>query len=216
LSGGRLALELKRHGLPVVMVNPRQVRDCTRARGCLAKADRIDAMILASFGRCIRPEVRPLKDEETRAMEALLNRRRQLVNTKAQEMLRHGTAASEWVQKDVQDSIAWLEKRIARIDAELEQKLRASEVWREKEKRLREVPGVGPVTAKTLLLRCMELGRIDRAQDRGAGGSGAARPRQRQASWQALHPGRMCGRCCTWRRSRPSIATRSSRPLPNV
>ncbi|MDR3352135.1 MAG: hypothetical protein LBO00_03820 [Zoogloeaceae bacterium] len=72
-----------------LLLEQQQVRDCTRARGCLAKADRVDA-ILTLFARCIRPEARPLKDEETRAMEALLNRRRQLVNTKAQEMLRRG------------------------------------------------------------------------------------------------------------------------------
>ena len=160
----RVATELSRRGFAVAVVNPRQVRDFARAKGCLAKTDRVDAIILASFARCIRPEARPLKEEETRALDELLSRRRQLVENCVQEKLRLGTAVSKKVQKSLQQHIAWLEKRIAGIDDDLEQQLRASDVWRVKDNLLRGIPGVGRVTTLTLLAKCPELGTLNRRE----------------------------------------------------
>ena len=160
----RVATELSRRGFAVAVVNPRHVRDFARAKGCLAKTDRVDAIILASFARCIRPEARPLKKEETRALDELLSRRRQLVENCVQEKLRLGTAVSKEVRKSLQQHIAWLEKRIASIDDDLERQLRASDVWRVKDKLLSGIPGVGRVTTLTLLAKCPELGTLNRRE----------------------------------------------------
>jgi transposase len=160
----RVATELARRDFPVAVVNPRQARDFARAKGCLAKTDRVDAIVLADFARCIRPEVRPLKDEETRALDELLDRRRQLVDNCVQEKLRLPMAISKPVKKNLEAHIAWLEKRIAEIDADLNQRLRASDVWRVKDDLLRGIPGVGAVTAQTLLAKCPELGTLNRRE----------------------------------------------------
>jgi transposase len=160
----RIATELAHSRLPVAVVNPRQARDFARAKGCLAKTDRVDAIILASFARCIRPEIRPMKDEESRELDELLNRRRQLVNNRTQEKLRINTVVSKQIRKDVQQHIDWLEKRIAKIDEELDRRLRASEVWRVKDDLLRAIPGVGAVTTLTLLAKCPELGTLNRRE----------------------------------------------------
>jgi transposase len=158
----RIATELARHGLAVV--NPRQARDFARAKGCLAKTGRVDAIILAAFARCIRPEARPGKDEETRILDELLNRRRQLVEMRVRECLRLKTTISKKVQKDVSAHIAWLEKRIAQVDDGLNAHLRASEVWRVKDDLLREIPGIGQVTTLTLPAKCPELGTLNRRE----------------------------------------------------
>jgi transposase len=160
----RIATECARSGLPVAVVNPRQVRDFARAKGCLAKTDRVDAIILTAFARALRPEVRPLKDEDTLTLDAWLTRRRQLVENRVQEMLRFNTAASKPLRKDLQQHIAWLDKRIAQIDDDLNQRLRASALWRVKDDLLRSIPGVGKVTTLTLLAKCPELGTLTRRE----------------------------------------------------
>ena len=160
----RIATELARHALAVVVINPRQARDFARAKGYLAKTDRVDAIVLADFARCIRPEARPAKDEETRALDELLTRRRQLVENCVQERLRLNTVASKPVQKSLKQHIAWLDKRIVEIDDDLNQRLRASTVWRVKDDLLRSIPGVGPVTTLTLLAKCPELGTLTRRE----------------------------------------------------
>lgn len=160
----RIATELTRHGLPVAVVHPRQVRDFARAKGYLSKTDRVDAIVLADFARCLRPEVRPLKDEETRALDELLTRRRQLVENCVQEKLRLNTAVSKKVRKNLEEHIAWLQKRVAQIDEDLELRLRASSVWRVKDDLLRSIPGVGKVTTLTLLAKCPELGTLSRRE----------------------------------------------------
>jgi transposase len=104
----RVATERARRGLPVAVINPRQARDFARAKGYLAKTDRVDALILASFARCIRLEIHPLKDEETRALDEWLDHRRQWVNNRAQEELRFNTAVSKPVKKSLKAHIAWL------------------------------------------------------------------------------------------------------------
>jgi transposase len=124
----------------------------------------LETRAATEFARGVRPEIRPLKDEDTRALDDLLTRRRQLVDMRVQEVLRLNTAASEGVQKRLKQHIAWLEKRITDIDNDLNRRLRASEAWRVKDDLLRGIPGVGAVTTLTLLAKCPEPGTLNRRQ----------------------------------------------------
>lgn len=154
-------IELAAAGLPVVVVNPRQVRDFAKACGQLAKTDRIDAQLLAVFGQRLRPEVRPLKDEQSRELDALFMRRRQIVDMLTMEKNRLA-AARKRVRKDIQAHITWLEKRLDDVDGELRTFIRTTPVWREKDAVLQSVPGIGPVAAVALLAQLPELGTLDR------------------------------------------------------
>jgi transposase len=160
----RLASELAAGGLPVAVINPRQARDFAKASGQLAKTDRVDAAVLANFARAIRPAVRPLKDADTRDLDDLVTRRHQLIAMRVQETLRLGSAGSKALQKNLKAHIAWLDKRIADIDADLRQRLRNSDVWRAKDDLLRGIPGVGAVTTLTMLAKCPELGQLNRRE----------------------------------------------------
>lgn len=150
-------------GLPVAVVNPRQVRDFAGALGRRAKTDAIDAKVLARFGAAVRPEPRPLADAVTRGLEALLARRRQLLEMLVAEQQRLRRAAPA-VRPGVEAHVAWLQARIGEADGELRARIEASPVWRAKEDLLRSVPGVGPVTAAALLAGLPELGALDRKQ----------------------------------------------------
>lgn len=150
-------------GLPVVVVNPRQVRDFAKATGTLAKTDALDANILAQFAEVIRPALRPLPDAATQALSALLARRRQLIEMRTAEQNRLGTAPPP-VRKGIRAHIAWLARQLARIDDDLAQAIRESPVWREKDDLLQSAPGVGPVLATTLLAGLPELGTLSRQQ----------------------------------------------------
>jgi transposase len=145
--------------LPVVVVNPRQIRDFARSVGLLAKTDAIDAQIIARFAEAVRPEVRPLKDLETQKLEALNNRRRQIVEMLTAEKNRLG-ASPEWCHKDIRSHIAWLEKRLKRANDDIDDLIKQSPVWRQKEKILTSVLGVGPVVSTTLLCGLPELGSL--------------------------------------------------------
>jgi transposase len=149
-------------GLPVVAVNPRQVRDFAKAIGKLAKTDAIDARVLAHFADAVRPVVRALPDAATRALGALVTRRRQLVEMLTAEDRRQTAPLA--IRADIQAHIAWLRKRLKGVDKELGQAVRASPLWREQEDVLRSVPGVGPVVSVTLLADLPELGTLDRKQ----------------------------------------------------
>jgi transposase len=151
-------------GLPVVAVNPRQVRDFAKASGKLAKTDALDAQVLAHFADAIRPAVRPLPDAATRALSALVTRRRQLVEMLTAEENRRASASSAAVRTDIQETIAWLRKRLKGVDKQLSQAVRSSPLWREKEDVLRSVPCVGPVVSVTLLADLPELGVLGRKQ----------------------------------------------------
>ena len=150
-------------GLPVAVVNPRQARDFAKSLGRLAKTDRIDAAVLAHFGEATRPPVRPLADEQSQQLQAILTRRRQLIEMLVAEKNRLHQAHS-LVRTRVQEHIAWLEAELDELDKDLHQRLRASAVWREKEDLLRSVKGVGPVTCTTLLADLPELGQLNRKQ----------------------------------------------------
>ena len=159
----RIASELASKGLPVAVVNPRQVRDYAKATGQLAKTDRIDAAVLAAFARAIRPAVRPVKDKDTVELDDLLTRRRQLIDIRVQETLRLGTA-SKLQKKSLVAHIAWLNKRIDDLDTDLTHRLRTSDVWRTKDDLLSGIPGVGAVTSMTMLAKCPELGTLNRRE----------------------------------------------------
>jgi transposase len=160
----RIATELASKGLPIAVINPRQARDFAKATGRLAKTDQVDAAMLVAFAKAIRPQVRPLKDEDTLALNDMVSRRRQLIDMRVQETLRLGTAASKALQKNLNKHITWLDKQIGEIDHDLTARLRASEVWRAKDDLLRGIPGVGAVTALTMLAKCPELGSLNRRE----------------------------------------------------
>lgn len=151
--------------LPLVVVNPRQVRDFAKATGQLAKTDRIDARVLALFGERVRPTVRALPDEQTRALEAVLTRRRQLLEMRTAESNRlaqlfgHGQRP---VKQSLKKHIAYLNRELAMTDTELGRMIRESPVWRERDDLLQSVPGIGPVVARTLLAELPELGQLSR------------------------------------------------------
>jgi transposase len=153
-----LAAALAAAGMPVAVVNPRQVRDFARATGRLAKTDRIDAEILARFAEAVRPSVRPVPDEEAREFAAILVRRRQIVGMLTAEKNRLGATASKPLKKRIEAHIRWLEKELERTDDDLDETIEGSAAWRENETLLRGVPGVGPVLARTLLAELPELG----------------------------------------------------------
>jgi transposase len=150
-------------GLPVVVINPRQVRDFARATGQLAKTDRLDAQILARFAEAIRPLVRPVPDEQTQVLAALVARRRQLIEMLTAEKNRLRLAARP-MQKRVQAHITWLEKDLASTNTAFTETIRESPVWREKEEVLRSVPGVGPVLVTTFFANLPELGTLTRKE----------------------------------------------------
>jgi transposase len=149
-------------GLPLAIVNPRQVRAFAHALGRTAKTDAIDAEVLALFGARIQPTPRAVPDVATQALAALVARRRQLLDMLGAEQRRLPQATTSVVRRDVQAHIRWLERRVKDVDADLTRAVEASPVWRVQENLLRSVPGIGPVTARTLLAELPELGRVSR------------------------------------------------------
>ena len=158
-----LVAALAAAALPVVVVNPRQVRDFARATGTLAKTDTLDAGVLAHFADAVRPEVRPLKDAETQVLNSLTARRHQVMTMLVSEKNRLGTAVGA-VSPRIEAHIAWLEQELSDLDKGLRQTLRRSPVWREKDDLLRTVPGVGEQISLTLLANLPELGTLNRRQ----------------------------------------------------
>jgi transposase len=148
-------------GLPLSMVNPRQVRDFARAIGRLAKTDRLDAQVLAHFAEAVRPTPHALPDAQTQELTALLTRRHQVVEMLTAEKNRLRTSR-ESVRQRIQDHIRWLEQELADLDDDLEGTLRESPLWREKDNLLRSVPGIGRVVSITLLADLPELGTLSR------------------------------------------------------
>jgi transposase len=150
-------------GLAVAVVNPRQTRDFAKAIGRLAKTDRVDAKMLAHFAEAVQPEPRTLPDEETRALQALVIRRRQLLEMQVSERNRlHQAHQSQ--KASLESHIEWLEQELNQINEQIRAILQNNAVWREKDDLLRSVPGVGPVLSCTLLAELPELGVLNRKQ----------------------------------------------------
>jgi transposase len=157
-----LVATLAAAGLPVVVVNPRQVRDFARALGILAKTDAIDAQVLARFGEKVNPPLRPLPDAEAAAFSELLGRRRQLIELRTAETNRLAQATAKRIKASIRAVLTVIEKQIASIDDDLDERIKHSPVWKEKHDLLTSVPGIGPQTARTLLACLPELGAISR------------------------------------------------------
>lgn len=150
-------------GLPVVAVNPRQVRDFAKATGTLAKTDKLDAHIIAHFGEAVRPEIREVKNETLQELTDLLARRRQIVDMLTAEKNRL-KRSSRQVKKDIKVHITWLEKRLAKMDTELSKRIKENPLWHEKGEICKSVPGVGPILSMSLLADLPELGQVSSRQ----------------------------------------------------
>jgi transposase len=158
---GAVVASLAAAGLPVVVINARQARDFAKACGRLAKTDRIDASVLALFAEKIRPEVRPLKDEHTRELEALLQRRRQLLQMLVAERQRLQLAVGG-IRTDIREHIHFLLKRLKDVNGDLDELMRKTDLWREREQLFKPVKGVGPQTLRILCGLLPELGQLNR------------------------------------------------------
>lgn len=174
-------------GLPVVVVNPRQVRDFARATGQLAKTDAIDALILARFARVIEPEIRPLPDKKTLELQEHLTRRQQLIQMRTAESNRLKQAVSPSVGQSVQTMLETIDAQLKEIDMDLNKLIQSSPTWQAKVDLLKQVPGVGDQTARSLVAQLPELGTCSR---------------QQVAAWVGVAPmnrdsGLMRGRCTT-------------------
>lgn len=159
-----VAAELGASKLPAAVVNPRQVRDFAKATGRLAKTDAIDAAALAHFAESIRPEPRPMPDELTLELQALVARRRQLIDMRTAESNRLDTCRMEPVRRSIQKIINVLTKQIEKVDDDIDTTIKGSPLWREREDLLSSAIGVGPTTARTLLTQLPELGKLNRRE----------------------------------------------------
>jgi transposase len=157
-----VAAALAAGGLAVVVVNPRQARDFARSTGQRAKTDRVDARLLAQFAEAVRPPVRPLPTAAADELRALVARRRQLVEMLQAEKTRVQQARSGEVQRRITAHLQWLEHELAGIDEETRRRIRSTPGWRDPDAVVRSAPGVGEVTARTLIADLPELGRLDR------------------------------------------------------
>jgi len=194
----RLAAALAAAGLPVAVVNPRQVRAFARATGQLAKTDRLDAAAIARFAEAVRPPVRPLADAATRHLQALVARRRQLLEMLVAERNRRQAAAPA-LHGRIDAHLRWLEEALAEIERDLDGAVRGSGIWRAKEELLRSVPGIGPVSARTLLAHLPELGSLTRRQAAAlVGVAPFSRDSGKMRGKRAIWAGRAALRACLY------------------
>ena len=159
-----VAASLGAAGLPVVVVNPAQVRAFAQALGKRAKTDPIDAAVIARFVEATKPQIRALPDEATRLLAALVGRRRQIIQMIVAEKHRERHIAAASLKKSIARLVKALEKELNAVDQDIDDNVRGSPVWREKEDLLKSVPGVGDVTARSLLAEMPELGTLDRRE----------------------------------------------------
>lgn len=163
-SGGweiRLVAALASENQPVVVVNPTRVRYFAKAHGQYAKTDKLDALLLAQFAESIRPEARPLKTDEQAQLSSIISRRQQLVKMLTMEKNRRVSTSDE-MRIQLESHILWLEEEIKKLTEMMQELIVTCPVWQVKEKVLRSVPGVGPVTTMTLLADLPELGTLNR------------------------------------------------------
>jgi transposase len=157
-----LAAALGSAGLPVAVVNPRQIRDYARATGQVAKTDRLDARVIALFAGAVRPVVRPLPDEQAQQLGEVIARRRQLVDMLVAETNRRRMVRAPRLRERLNAHITWLEQAVREVDDDLRRLVRSSVLWRETDDLLRSAPGIGEVTSCTLIADLPELGHLDR------------------------------------------------------
>ena len=213
-----LVAALAAAALPVVVVNPRQVRDFARATGTLAKTDSLDAAVLAHFADAVRPSVRPLRDAETQVLNSLTARRHQVLTMLVSEKNRLGTAISA-VRPRIESHIAWLEQELSDLDKELRQSLRQSPVWREKGRTSARRSRRGGAALSHPAGRPARVGHAGPTADRGLGGRGALQPGQRYLA----RPTRRLGRTLPGSRrslhgdaDRDPLQSRHQRLLPEA
>lgn len=149
-------------GLPIVVVNPRQIRDFARALGKLAKTDRIDAEVIALFAERVRPALRALPDAQAKVLGELIARRRQLIEMMTAEANRARQVETRRVKKRIDRHRDVLQAELSEIEAELDETIRGTPIWRDKDDLLQSVPGVGDALARTLIADLPELGQLDR------------------------------------------------------
>jgi transposase len=178
-------------GLPVLVVNPRQVRDFAKALGQLAKTDRLDARVLAFYGAALKPPLRPIKSKEEQDLDALTGRRGQLVEILADEKNRRASAATDTVRDQIQEHIDWLKDRIAELDKQLKTLVQSSACWQAKDQILQSVPGIGPVVSFSMIAELPELGKLNRQQiSKLVGVAPLNRDSGKQRSPRHIHGGR--------------------------
>ena len=159
----QLVIAAAEANLPVAIVNPRQIRDYARAIGRLAKTDSIDAETIARFAQDVRPAIRQLPDEQTRRLNALITRHRQLIQMITAETNRLGSVHPEF-RSDVKAHIRWMERHLKNLDDDMQQAIHSSPLWCEKDQILQSTPGVGDNTSATILAELPELGTLNRQQ----------------------------------------------------
>lgn len=183
-------------GLPVVIVNPAQIRAFAKAIGRHAKTDPIDAAVIAHFAEATKPQIRPLPDEATRVLADLVTRRRQIVEMMGAERQREQRITLPRLKKSIARLLKALEKELASLDEDIDDAVRGSPAWRDKENLLESVPGVGPVIARTLIAELPELGQLSRKEI--AALAGLAPFTRRSGKWQGksfIAGGRTAVRC---------------------
>jgi transposase len=151
---------LQKVGIPVAVVNPRQARDFAKSTGRLAKTDKIDAEVLAHFAEAIRPEPRPLREEQTQRLDDFVTRRCQLIDMRTMESNRLKSCVDPRVRKNLEKHIDWLNQHIDDVEKELDQAVRDNPEWQAKDKLQQSLPGIGPVVSRTLLAGLPELGKV--------------------------------------------------------
>lgn len=156
------AASLRQAGLPAHIINPRQVRDFARSSGRLAKTDKIDAAVLAHFAEALKPSLRPWPDEQQQELAALMSRRRQLVEMLVMEKNRLAMTFSPRVRRSLQTNLQSLKEQLQELEQDLDDFIRQSPLWLEKDQLLQSVPGVGPLTSQSLLAWVPELGTLNR------------------------------------------------------
>lgn len=159
-----VAADLVAAGLPVVIVNPRQVRNFAKATGLLAKTDALDARVIAEFAQAVKPAIREIPNEHVHELVGLLTRRRQIIDMIVAEECRLKQAKFKTLQQDIKAHLDWLKKRLKNTDKDLHDMIKASPIWKANYDLLCEVKGVGDVLALSLLAMLPELGRVNRKQ----------------------------------------------------
>jgi transposase len=161
-----VAARLAAAGLPLVVVNPRQIRDFARATGRLAKTDRLDAEAIARFAEAVRPPPRPLPDRAAQALGELVARRRQLVEMLTSEGQRRRRLRDPRLRRRLEAHLRWLQKELSAIETDLDAAVRGTPAWRAAEDLLASVPGIGKTSARTLIAELPELGTSTAARSR--------------------------------------------------